>query len=183
MDPLQEEQTALSQQEEFESRLFAEDEYVVIACAPVTKLGVNDRSGVPKQYFLVLTVNKNDINDCKLNTVRIKNNGNDLVIQKSPKLNKLKWFEIVDDEHHSYDFKLYWKNGSNESFILSPNTLRKSKLFAFIIPTEILLISSKQTTPMFHDTYLNELMSSRCRYPQTYDINYGGNELRHVLLF
>ena len=136
MDPIQEEKQALSQQEEFESRLFAEDDYVVIACVPVTKAGVNDRSGVPKQYFLVLTVNKNDTNDCKLNTVRVKNNGLDLVIQKSPKLNKLKWFEISDDNSPSssmYDFKLYWKNGSNESFILSPNTLRLSRLFAFIV--------------------------------------------------
>eukprot|EP01084_Bolivina_argentea_P268491 456051_1 len=138
MDPIQEEKQALSQQEEFESRLFAENDYVVIACVPVTKAGVNDRSGVPKQYFLVLTVHKNDITDCKLHTVRVKNNGLDLVIQKSPKLSKLKWFEIVDIENNIsnnslYDFKLYWKNGSNESFALSPNTLRSVNLFSFII--------------------------------------------------
>eukprot|EP01084_Bolivina_argentea_P268488 456046_1 len=139
MDPIQEEKQALLQQEEFESRLFAEANYVVIACVPVTKVGAgNDPSRVPKQYFLVLTVHKNHITDCKLHTVHIKNNGLDLIIQKSPKLSKLKWFEIVDIENNIsnnslYDFKLYWKNGSNESFALSPNTLRSVNLFSFII--------------------------------------------------
>merc|ERR1719242_738833 len=119
MDPIQEETQALSQQEEFESRLFAEDDYAVMACVPVTKAGVNDRNGVPKQYFLVLTVHKNEHSDCKLHTVRIKNNGVDLVIQKSPKISKLRWFEIaVENERKinvAWDLKLHWKNGTNES--------------------------------------------------------------------
>ena len=56
MDPIQEEQQALSQQEEFESRLFSEDDHVVIACVPATKAGVNDRSGIPKQYANSTTI-------------------------------------------------------------------------------------------------------------------------------
>lgn len=139
MDPIQEEKQALSQQEEFESRLFAEDDYAVMACVPVTKAGEIDRNGVPKQYFLVLTVNKNDKMDCKLHTVRIKNNGVDLKIQKSPKISKLKWFEITAENQHkitsatSWDFKLHWKNGTNEPFQLSPNTNRSVNLFNFIV--------------------------------------------------
>eukprot|EP01084_Bolivina_argentea_P255533 429819_1 len=126
MDPLEEEKQALLQQEEFESRLFSDTNYAVIACARITK---NE-----KQYVLVLTVCKSDNKDCKLHLIRIKNSGI-LVIEKSIKIYKVKSIEIADKDSISWDFKLTWKNAfnSNECFMLSPNTLRSAHLFAFFI--------------------------------------------------
>jgi hypothetical protein len=135
-----------------------------MCCVPVTKTGYGavDRSGVPKSYYLVLICNKTDRNDCKLLTVRVKqqdkvssnhnhnhnhnshnHNHNQQAqqqqlfsIQKRTHIKKLQTFEINTGggaDDTEYDFKLHWQNGSKELFLLSPNSLRSREIFAFII--------------------------------------------------
>ena len=105
----------MAQQEEFEQRLFASENAAVLCAVPVTKGGHG--SDPTKQYFLVLTINKTSISDCKIHTIRVRDDPDKpLSIQKTTKIKKLVSFEGNDINGNNYggdddwSFKLHFKN-------------------------------------------------------------------------
>ncbi len=137
-NPIAEEEQAIDQQDEFERLLFHEHHHLVLSSVPVTKGGApaaTQETTIPKQYYLVVTVNKQDKTDCKLHTIRVKDSGQRLTINKSSKVKKIQAIIKSSDDsvHSTWDFMIKWKNGSSEQWMISPNSLRSFELFIFVI--------------------------------------------------